>query len=382
MPGSTIDTPEALVAQARQQTGLSDFGPDGWQAGLERLLAAAPVDIGNDAAVIATVERTALSRLVNRLRIEQWFAENASEARHQVEGPVVIVGLPRSATTALQYLLAVDPQLRYQRRWELVDPVPPPDLATESHDPRRLGATAAPNAQHIATVDGPIEDGPALALDFHHQDLGLPLPTYTRWWRTADATTTYAYLDRVLRLLHSHRPPYRWLLKAPLFCFHLTYIAAQYPDARFLWTHRDPVVAMPSACSVVRSAHQNVAPSYQWDPVELGSFVFEHFLAGILTAMTARDALGEDRFCDIYQQDVELRPMDTVKQIYDFLGLELTDTVQAAMTRWTGENRRGSRGEHRYTPEEFGLTAEGIREGFRSYIERFDSVASSPRGEA
>ena len=46
-----------------------------------------------------------------------------------------IVALPRTATTALDYLLAIDPQYRYQRRWEVADPVPPPDLATRVTTP-------------------------------------------------------------------------------------------------------------------------------------------------------------------------------------------------------------------------------------------------------
>jgi hypothetical protein len=371
MAAPTIASPEALVARAREHTGLVGFGPVGWQEGLQRLIAAVPVDIGPDPAAIAILEKTVMSRLVNRLRIEQWYEQNGGDAVPPVEGPIMIIGLPRTATTALQYLLSVDPQLRYQRRWELVDPIPPPDLNTERGDPRRLGARASPTAQHIATVDGPIEDGPALALDFHHQELGLPLPTYTRWWRTSDTTTTYAYHDRVLRLLHSRRPPYRWLLKAPSFCFHLDHIVAEYPDARFVWTHRDPTVAIPSACSVIKTAQDNAVPSHPRHPAELGPFVVEHFVEGMRLSMAAREALGESRFCDVYQEEFEQHPMETVERIYDFSGLALSSEVRSAMVKWTVENRRGSRGAHRYAPEEFGLTASHIREGFGDYLDRF-----------
>ena len=376
VPASIIAAPEALVDRARQQTGLSDYGADGWQEGLQRFLAAVPGDIGLDAIAASVIERTAVGRLVNRLRIEQWCAEHADAAAHGVDGPLLIVGLPRTATTALHHLLSVDTQFRYQRRWELLDPVPPPEVATESEDPRRLETKATAITHHISTVDGPIEDGPALGLNFGHQELGLPLPTYTRWWRTSDMTTTYAYHERVLRLLHSRRPPYRWLLKAPSYCFHLSYIAAQYPNARFLWTHRDPVVAIPSTCSVVRNAQELVVPSHRSDPNELGAFILEHFVESMRLATAARETLGEDRFCDIHQQDVEVRPIETVERIYEFTGLELNDKVRSAMETWTVENRRGSLGEHEYTPEMYGLTANGIREAFRDYVERFSAAAS------
>ncbi len=372
-----IIVPEELVAQAMDKTGLSDLGPDGWQVGLEQFLAAVRVDLGDDPVAAAAMQRQALRRLVTRLRIEGWYAEHGHEAAHPVEGPVVIVGLPRTATTALQYLLAIDPQFRYQRRWELSSPVPPPDLATESEDPRRAAGSGVASAQHIATADGPIEDGPALALNFGNQDLALPLPTYTKWWRTSDLTSTYAYHGRVHRLLHSHRPPYLWLLKAPGYLFHLGHLAKQYPNARFLWTHRDPEVAIPSTCSVVRTAREGFAPSHRDEPAELGAFILEHFVAGVRLATAARDSIGEGRFCDVYQPDVESRPMATVERIYDFVGLELTDEVRAAMVAWTEENRRGGRGEHRYAPEDYGLTSAGIHEAFGGYLERFGDVAGS-----
>jgi hypothetical protein len=380
MSAWTIAPAELLVERAKQETGLSDFGPDGWQEGLEQLIAAVPSDLGTDTAAIEILERTFAGRLANRLRVENWYAEHDSETNHRVEGPVIILGLPRTATTALQYLLAIDPQFRYQRRWEVSDPVPPPHLASEDADPRRLAARATQSVQHISTADGPMEDGPVLALNFHHQELGLPLPTYTRWWRTCDTTSTYAYHERVLRLLHSHRPPYRWLLKAPAYCFHLREIAGQYPDARFLMTHRDPVIAFASACSVVREAQQMMVPSHRRDPAELGAFVLEHLVEAMRCAMAGREALGEDRFLDVYQDDVEARPIETVNRIYDFLGLRFTDEVRSAMESWCVENRRGSRGEHRYTAAEFGCAPEMVQLAFHDYLERFGRLSRSRGG--
>jgi hypothetical protein len=377
MSALEITAPEILVKRARDETALTDFGPNGWQDGLERFVSAAQVDIGADSAAIAILERTVMVRLVNRLRIERWYAEHAGEATQPVQGPVIIVGLPRTATTALHYLLAVDPQFRYQRRWEVAEPVPPPLLAEESEDPRRLSARGTPSAQHISTADGPSEDGPVLALDFHHQELGFPLPTYTRWWRTSNATSTYAYHDRVLRLLQAHRPPYRWLLKAPLYCFHLPEIAAQYPNAKFLMTHRDPVTVFASVCSVVRQSQHNIVPTHRSDTAELGRFQLEHWVEASKQAMAARDAIGEHRFHDVSQQDVEAQPIATVERIYDFLGLELSDDVRSQMQVWSAQNQRGSHGQHDYTAEEFGYRAEAIRLAFSDYLERFGDVIRS-----
>ena len=104
------------------------------------------------------------------------------------------------------------PSISLPARVEVRDPVPPPSLATEIDDPRRRraleSAVARPSVdvRHITSVDGPVDDGTLLGLDFHNQELGLPLPDYTTWWRSSDLSTTYAYHERVLQLLQSRRP--------------------------------------------------------------------------------------------------------------------------------------------------------------------------------
>ena len=66
----------SLVDRATADTGLSDLGLDGWQVGLEQMLAAAVVDLPDDASR-AVIETAAATRLTTRLRIEQWYAEHA-----------------------------------------------------------------------------------------------------------------------------------------------------------------------------------------------------------------------------------------------------------------------------------------------------------------
>ena len=220
-----IASTEPLLERARERTdGLSDFGPHGWEEGLEQLVAAVASDIGDDADSVQRIEEIIIRRLVVRLEVEDWYSRHGAEAEQPIGGPLVIVGLPRSATTALHYLLAVDPQFRYPRSWEVKDPVPPPDLSTEDDDPRRSRGPTQPNVRHIATLDGPAEDWPIHAFHFHHGEVALPVPSYTEWWRSADHTTAFAYHERILRLLHARRPPHHWLLKLPAYLFQLPLI--------------------------------------------------------------------------------------------------------------------------------------------------------------
>jgi hypothetical protein len=360
----------SLVDRVTEGSGLSDFGPDGWQVGLEQMLAAAAVDLPDDASR-ATIEAAAANRLTTRLRIEQWYAEH-HEGDHAVVGPVIIVGLPRSATTALHHLLALDPQFRFPRAWELANPMPPPDVATEHEDPRRPSGTAPGlDVRHISAVDGPTEDNPVFGLHFHGQELGWPLPTYTRWWRGAEQATALAYHDRVLRLLHSSRRPYQWLLKAPAYLFFLPQVVAQYPGARFLMTHRDPSLTIPSTCSTILDVRPRLVPGAPVDEAGFGPEILEHYVEGVRRAMAARNTIGESRFLDVGQRPFEADAVGTAERIYDFLGLPLTTEVKQEMAEWAVRNRRGSRGEHHYTAAEYGLDDDGIRRAFAAYLDAF-----------
>ena len=359
-----------LINRALDVTGLDDLGPDGWQEGLEHLVTAVERDVRDDLDAVTRIEALIVARLSTRLRIEAWLAEHGQDAVAPIEGPLVILGLPRTATTALHYLLAVDPQFRYLRSWEVNDPVPPPRLETEHDDPRRPTGPLTVDVRHISSVDGPAEDWPIHAFAFDHAELTLPVPSHSAWWRSADHASLFPYHERVLRLLHTHRPPHRWLLKMPAYLFLIRQLTAHYPDARFVMTHRDPVAAVASTCSTVSDARRKRTPSWSPEP-EFGERLLAHWADGMRRAMEARVALGEDRFIDIAQHDLEADSAAVAQQVYDFAGLTLTPDLREKMQDWASANRRGSRGDHRYHPEDFGLNESWISDAFTQYAERF-----------
>ena len=59
---------------------------------------------------------------MNRLRIEETIRSHPEIADEVVEGPIVILGLPRTGTTATSQLVALDPAVRSLRLWESSDP--------------------------------------------------------------------------------------------------------------------------------------------------------------------------------------------------------------------------------------------------------------------
>ncbi len=361
---------DRLIERAHEDTGLSEFGPGDWQDGLTRLVEAVGRDIGQDSESIDPIESLLVARLCRRLRVEDWYAGYGAQARHTVSGPFVIFGLPRTGTTALHHMLSLDPRFRYLRKWEVEAPVPPPDLATELSDIRRRHVDQA-DSQHIRRVDGPVEDGAIFELSFHHSEMVLPVPSFTSWWRTADHRDAFAYHERILRLLHSHRPPRYWLLKFPNYLFLLPELTTHYPGARLVMTHRDPVASVSSTCSVVLASRRRRLSGATFDPRTIGPEILEHYLDGVRQALAARAILGEHRFVDVGQRALTADPIAIAELVYEHAGLDLDKPARTALSEWAAENQPGSRGQHVYQPEDFGLTAETIRHAFAEYLDVF-----------
>ncbi len=368
---------EELMAEAMQETGLSDFGPGDFREGLDVLLESLARDADLSPATDPTVIGDLKRRLVNRLEVEAWYREHPEIETLPLRGPVDVNGLPRTGTTALANMMSLDPQFRCLRGWEQAKPCPPPTLELEATDPRRVQATREMEnvppelkAMHLYDVDAAMEDTEVLGMAFHGQQYTLPVYGYHAWWRAADLGPTYAYHRRVVTLLQSRRAPNLWLFKAPHHKFHLEAIAASYPDVRFIMTHRDPAKVVPSYASIVSVIFP--AAHGERDMRRLGREVSEHLRIGMENAIAARAHLGEERFLDVHHRELNADPMGTLQRVYEFLGLELRPQVRQDLLAWQQANRSGAHGAHRYTAEQFGLSAARLHSDYGFYIRHFD----------
>ena len=373
---------DSLLAEVQQSTGLEDFGEDSFREGLVRLLDGLRHEAQLEAPAARRIIDQIKRRLTNRLEVEEWYRLHPETAQVKIGRPTSITGLPRTGTTALTNILSLDDSFRPLRSWEQNNPCPPPLLAEEASDPRRMAAEAEvaritaeqPEfaAMHLSDPNATEEDVEVLGMACRSQQLTLPIFGYHAWWRETDMRPAFAWHRRVIALLQSRRGPDTWLFKAPAHNFHLEAVFSAYPDMRTIITHRDPAKAIPSAISLLVALQP---PGARLSPEEFGRRHAEHLRIGTERAMAARARIGEDRFLDVHHRDFVADPFGTLEKVYDFLGKELRPQVLALMQDWHAKNRSGAHGSHRYTAEQFGLSAGQLRADFAPYIERYGIVA-------
>jgi hypothetical protein len=316
--------------------------------------------------------------------VEQTYKEHPEIGEQVIEGPVFVIGLPRTGTTALSQLVAADPQFRSLRLWESGAPVPPPEAATQHTDPRIAETEAGlammnetfPLMQTMyhseATTATECQDLMGMSFRTAHFDGSARVPSYMAWVLDCDMRGTYEYHRRVLRLLQWHCPPRLWHLKTPVHMFALDALIEAYPNARFLWSHRDPAKVLGSVCSLIH--YTRSWSSDRDDAHELGAEMLERWALAVERAMEFRARVGDDRFADVPFAALQADPLGAIAASYERIGIELSDDSRAAVAAWAAGHEPGSHGAHRYELADFGLDADAVRRRFARYIDAYTAT--------
>jgi Sulfotransferase family len=376
---------DQLEDGARAATGLDDFGSPDYREGLERTVEALNTEAGLSEMGKVIQHATISNALIQRLKIEDTYARHPEIDDEVVGGPVFVIGLPRTGTTALSQLVAADPQFRSLRMWESQAPTPPPEAATQHTDPRIAQTEAGLKMLHDmfplmktlynseATAPTECQDLMGMSFRTFHFDGVVRVPGYVAWLMNCDMRETYTFHRRVLKLLQWHCPPVLWHLKTPVHMFALDALVEAYPNAKFMWSHRDPVKVLGSVCSLIRYVRS--WSSDRDDPEELGAEQLDSWAEGVRRAMDFRERVGDDRFADVAFADLQGNPLKTLAAAYESLGLDFTDATVRSVEQWAREHRPGSRGAHDYDLADYGLTPDGVRERFEQYLRTYDASA-------
>ncbi len=361
------------------ETGLDDFGDDSFREGLEILVRAL-----RDEAHLNPIGQMVLPQQVGhllsqRLQIEDWYRRHPEIDDEPIEAPVIGLGLPRTGSTALTFLLAEDPSTRFLRQWESAQPCPPPSTVP-APDPRiavavaqaELQAQAFPRMQQLvpSAPTGPFECQDLMALDFksHIFQAFAYVPSYSEWLIDADLTPTYEYERRTLKLLQWGTPARPWRLKCPSHLLFLDHLDRVFPDARYVMTHRDPAEVIVS----VADLYAEVATMFS-DHIDLeylGRLNVEHWSVGMERTLAFRDGGAEDRFYDIDFRAMQQDPIGEVRGLYSWLGEPVSDEFEAGMQRWWHENAETRQASVHPDPATFGINLDEVRPLFADYINR------------
>jgi Sulfotransferase family len=372
---------ERLIGTACEQTGLGDFGSDSFREGLDRYVDALDAEAELSEVGTLALEAQVTGNLVNRLRVVDWVARHPEVRDQQVIAPLVVVGLPRTGTTLMSRLLGCDPNRRALMGWEARSCVPPPEAATFTTDPRIEEARVASEmldalnpamkAIHYEPPDEATECVTLLAQDFKSLQLSIVanVPSYDDWLLGCDQTSAYEHHHLVLQLLQS-RAPGRWSLKTPQHSIALDALFGQYPDARLVVMHRDPVRVVASLCSLA-----TVLMGTFSDADHRGT-ITTHWprIAGVIVdrLMRYRDDHDDESFLDVQYADLVADPLATMKRIYAWAGDELTPAAETRMRAYVVENPQTRFGTHRYSLEGTGLEPGELEERFGPYRDRYE----------
>ncbi len=389
---------DRLLERAAEVAGLDDFGDPWFQHPMEVLLQSLREEARLNPAGDFSAMQQFHKVLTDRLWAQQWFKRHPEILERAIPRPVVIVGPMRSGTTRLHRLLASDRRFSHMRSFETISPVPRPDfeevLAGERQDFRPVLAARIMKVARLANPrtlsihpTGPFQPEEELGLfvasmwGMKH-DAQWQIPSYSAWCENHDAEGAYRYLANLLRLVgwsqqvSSIRP---WILKTPQHMLDLPALLKVFPDARLIFTHRDPQAVVGSAASL--AWNQTILYSEHVDPADIGREWLRKTELMIARMRSARDNIPRERMIDVQYDEMDRDWRATMERIYAFLGLEMEPAL-AGMESYLEASKALKRHPHRYSLEGFGLSAGEVAERLGDYTRTYAIPSEAEAGRA
>ena len=389
---------DALLEEAAAATGLNDFGDRWFEKPFEVLLDSVKHEAQLNAAGEFSATKMFHHVLRDRLYTQMWFKRHPEILARPLKNPVVIVGPMRSGTTRLHRLLAADQRFAHLRSFETISPVPRPEfeqvLAGEAEDFRpklaarilKVARLANPRTLSIHPTGAyePEEELGLVAASMYGMkwEAQWNAPSYAEWCHEESAIPAYRHMANLLRLIgwsqqeSSLRP---WILKTPQHMLDLPALLEVFPDARLIFTHRDPKQVVGSAASL--AWNQTIIYSDHNDPAQTGRDWLGKTATMIARMRAARDAIPRERMIDVQYEDMETDWRGTMERVYRFLDLEMEPAV-AGMEDYLDRSARLKRHPHRYSLAEFGLREDEVNERFADYTETFGIPVGAPTAAA
>lgn len=372
-----------LIERAQKVVGFSDFGDWSFREPLDVLLKAYEEEADLSAFGRIAVGWDTLRFLTNLLRLREVEKRAQAIQKEPIDRPVFILGLPRSGTTFLHNLLAEDPANLVLRAWQAIYPYPLRGSSATENDPRpdivarefanflrfvpelpSLHPLDANAAQECIEITGHVMR--SLRFDTTHY-----VPSYQEWFDGAGHLDAYRFHKRFLQHLQHHNGHGNWVLKSPDHIYTLDALLQVYPDARFVFVHRDPMRVMASVARLTELLRGPFARRV--DRFQIGRQVTDRWVRGSQLLVQASDRFRHFSECiyHVRYKDLISEPLNIIEDMYRHFGRTLDDGAEIAMRAALATRPRGGYGENYYRLEDYGLDSALERRRFAHYVTHF-----------
>lgn len=373
----------SLREAAECHTGLDDYGDEDWREPFEIISRALDEEADLNLMGRLMTRSDLLHFLEGRLRIEDTYRRHPEIDQEAIVKPFVVVGQGRSGTSMLLNLLSQDPRSGAVKTWEAIFPCPPPETATYHCDPRierghqlidqwnRVNPALASLHEFGGLV--PASCVHFMCYSFTSIWFGMlgQIPSYSAWLSTADWDVAYRYHQRVLKLLQWRNPREHWVLKSPTHLTMMPTMLRTYPDACFIWPHRDPLKAIVSSvdlagnCNWARSDNNRMLGFEEYNDPARSLAMIERPIDWLESGV-----LDPARLHNVQYRDIVADPMSVVAKTYQHFGRELSPSARVAMQAYLDAHPRSARTAHLYDEDAIhSISAE--RSLFKRYQDYF-----------
>uniref|UniRef100_A0A7S4MHC7 Sulfotransferase n=1 Tax=Vannella robusta TaxID=1487602 RepID=A0A7S4MHC7_9EUKA len=191
-----------------------------------------------------------------------------------------------------------------------------------------------------------------------------------REWYEDEENKEFAYIyHRVFfqMLNQAWKPDSHWVLKAPVHSTYMNELMKQYPDARIVITHRDPVSVVPSWARLLESYLNWSYTPYSCDRVKFGRYITDSLVLCANRIMKWQKQTDPKVYFDVVYSEMIVDPIKMVERIYENFDLCVTEEFRENMRQWIADNRQGKYGRRSYSLSDYNLTKEHINAEFSEY---------------
>lgn len=367
-------TEAALIAAARKETELHEFGDESFLPALRALLQALREDAHLNPFGQTYAKANTIGSLKNRLWANAAFQANPEIRERKIKAPIIILGPHRSGTTRMQRMMSSDRRLRHLKTWEGINPAPRPGLPDQGRQARHQEVKKAlgmadrmyPGAFNGHPMDADWAEEEMLLLNHSFCSFSMlgayHIPSYYQWFLNADKTFAYRYMADLMKLLSwsaKESEDQRWVLKNPQHLLDLDVLMQTFPDAKLVFLHRDPLKTVASTMSLMW--HYTVQHTDLPCRDKVRGVWTDFCEKSAQRSIDMRKSIPAEQQIDVYYSDMNKDWRAVMRRVYEFGEIDFTPDAEQAMDAWLKHSESDKRhGKHRYSLSDFGIISEEL----------------------